>query len=125
MTDASPPRIRITVVTNTRLESPLLRPSASLYADAIWASIKADRDDFSHGSHGWQHLLLRYRSLGRSHLCQMSNTPLVAWSFALPSGSAIRPSATIGLFQWPLPQSNLPSWRPLAASYTYNPPSGS
>ena len=35
---------------------------------------------------------------------QMSSTPVVAWSFAFPSGSATRPSTTIGLFQWPPPR---------------------
>jgi hypothetical protein len=30
---------------------------------------------------------------------QMSSTPFWSWSLALPSGSAILPSATIGLFQ--------------------------
>ena len=33
----------------------------------------------------------------------MSSTPVVAWSFALPSATATRPSATIGLCQWTLP----------------------
>ena len=33
----------------------------------------------------------------------MSSTPLVAWSFAFPSGIATRPSATIGLCQWTTP----------------------
>ena len=34
---------------------------------------------------------------------QMSRTLWVRWSFALPSGSAIRPSTTIGELQWPDP----------------------
>jgi hypothetical protein len=37
---------------------------------------------------------------------QMSSTPDVCRLFAFPSGSAIRPSTTIGLFQWPLPHSS-------------------
>ncbi len=53
---------------------------------------------------------------------QMSNTPLVRWALAFPSGSAMRPSATMGLFQWPSPASSSASSRPLVASYTYNPP---
>jgi hypothetical protein len=39
----------------------------------------------------------------------MSSTPLVEWSFALPSGRATRPSTTIGLFQWPLPEASVPT----------------
>ena len=46
----------------------------------------------------------------------MSSTPLVLWLLALPSGSAIRPSTTIGLFQWPAPQGSVASSRPLVAS---------
>ena len=45
-------------------------------------------------------------SLSRRARRQMSSTPLVAWSFAFPSGSATRPSTTIGLFQWPPPLSS-------------------
>ena len=37
----------------------------------------------------------------------MSSTPLVAWAFASPSGSAMRPSMAIGLFQWPPPLSSV------------------
>ena len=37
----------------------------------------------------------------------MLNTPDVACEFALPSGSAMRPSATMGLFQWPLPDGEI------------------
>ncbi len=48
--------------------------------------------------------------------CQMSRTPLVRWLFALPSGSAIIPSTTIGLFQCPLPVARLASGRPDWAS---------
>jgi len=45
---------------------------------------------------------------------QMSSTPLVAWSFALPSGNATRPSVTIGLFQWPPPALSVVTSFPLA-----------
>ena len=49
---------------------------------------------------------------------QMVIVPLVAWSFELPSGIAMRPSTTIGLFQCPLPQSSVASTAPVAGSYT-------
>ena len=45
--------------------------------------------------------------------CQMSSTPLVAWSFAFPSGSATRPSTTIGLFQWPPPHGSVATSLPV------------
>ena len=44
----------------------------------------------------------------------MSSTPLCEWSFAFPSGSATRPSTTIGLYQWPLPEASVPTSLPLA-----------
>ena len=52
------------------------------------------------------------------HCCyrQISSTPLVMCEFALPSGSAMRPSTTTGLFQWPPPESSVVTWRPLVAS---------
>src|SRR5262249_33184823 len=56
---------------------------------------------------------------------QMSRTPLVRWSFALPTGSVIRPSVTIGLFQWPLPASRDTSRLPLVGTYTSRLPPGS
>ena len=37
-----------------------------------------------------------------------------AWSFASPSGSATRPSVTIGLFQWPPPAASVATSFPLA-----------
>ena len=40
-------------------------------------------------------------------------TPLCAWAFAFPSGSATRPSTTIGLFQWPAPLGSVATSRPL------------
>ena len=44
----------------------------------------------------------------------MSRTPLVVWSFESPTGSATRPSVTIGLFQWPEPAFNVATSFPLA-----------
>src|SRR6266513_2519317 len=55
----------------------------------------------------------------------MSSTPLVAWAFALPSGSAIIPSITIGLFQCPPPQVRSASCTPVSDRYTRSPPPGS
>ena len=46
----------------------------------------------------------------------MSSTPLVRWSFALPSGSATRPSATTGLFQCPGPASRAARSLPVAGA---------
>ena len=43
----------------------------------------------------------RLTAAPRRQRLQMSRTPCVRWSLALPSGSAIRPSTTIGEFQWP------------------------
>src|SRR4051794_13416122 len=54
----------------------------------------------------------------------MSSTPLCAWSFAFPSGSATRPSTTIGLFQWPAPLGSAATSRPLVGTYTFRPPPG-
>ena len=52
----------------------------------------------------------------------MSST-LSAWcAFALPSGSAMRPSATIGLFQWPVPAGRVATALPVVGRYTWSPP---
>src|SRR5690242_18511049 len=53
---------------------------------------------------------------------QMSKTPLVECELALPSGTAIRPSATIGLFQCPPPLARLATRLPVAGSYTRSAP---
>src|SRR5207253_6407374 len=42
------------------------------------------------------------KSEGLASYFQMSSTPDVAWSFALPSGKTMRPSVAIGVFQCPL-----------------------
>ena len=47
---------------------------------------------------------------------KMSRAPLVRWSFALPSGTATRPSVTIGLFQWLLPTLNEASSLPVVGA---------
>src|SRR6478736_1876479 len=44
---------------------------------------------------------------------QTSSTPVVAWSLALPSPRTIRPPATTGLFQCPLPAGRAAIRRPL------------
>src|SRR5438045_9282202 len=49
----------------------------------------------------------------------MSNTPVVAWSFALPSATATRPSATIGLCQCTEPDGSVANSRPLVGTYTW------
>jgi hypothetical protein len=59
------------------------------------------------------HVLCHYCLVGR---VQISSTPTVACSLAFPSGSAILPSTTIGLFQWPLPHSRLAICVPLRGS---------
>ena len=41
---------------------------------------------------------------------------VVAWSFALPSATATRPSATIGLCQWTAPDGSDATWRPLVGT---------
>jgi proline racemase len=56
---------------------------------------------------------------------QMSSTPSVRCSLASPSGSAILPSATIGLFQWPAPAASLAIGRDDDGRYTLRPPLGS
>src|SRR5947207_2988259 len=56
---------------------------------------------------------------------QMSSTPLVACAFEFPSGSAIFPSITIGLFQSPPPQARTASCTPVSDRYTRSPPPGS
>src|SRR5947207_12083223 len=53
---------------------------------------------------------------------QMSSTPLVAWAFEFPSGSAIFPSITIGLFQCPPPHARSASCTPVSDRYTRSPP---
>src|SRR5205807_10310360 len=53
---------------------------------------------------------------------QMSSTPLAAWEFEFPSGSAIFPSITIGLFQCPLPHARSASCTPVSDRYTRSPP---
>lgn len=58
-------------------------------------------------------VLCHYCKVGK---VQISSTPTVACSLALPSGSAILPSTTIGLFQWPLPHSKLAICVPLRGS---------
>src|SRR6266480_1647060 len=55
---------------------------------------------------------------------QMSSTPLVAWEFEFPSGSAIFPSITIGVFQCPPPQARFASCTPVSDRYTRSPPPG-
>src|SRR6266699_2590832 len=55
---------------------------------------------------------------------QMSSTPLVAWAFEFPSGSAIFPSITIGVFQCPPPQARSASCTPVSDRYTRSPPPG-
>src|SRR5438067_685349 len=63
----------------------------------------------------------RARSHGKR---QMSSTPLVAWEFEFPSGSAIFPSITIGVFQCPPPQARFASCTPVSDRYTRRPPPG-
>jgi hypothetical protein len=58
-------------------------------------------------------VLCQYLPVGK---VQISSTPTVACSLAFPSGSAILPSTTIGLFQWPLPHSRLAICVPLRGS---------
>src|SRR5256885_8129493 len=55
---------------------------------------------------------------------QMSSTPLVPWEFEFPSGSAIFPSITIGVFQCPPPQARFASCTPVSDRYTRSPPPG-
>src|SRR2546423_15595605 len=55
----------------------------------------------------------------------MSSTPLAAWEFEFPSGSAILPSITIGVFQCPPPQARSASCTPVSDRYTRSPPPGS
>src|SRR5205807_10470032 len=55
----------------------------------------------------------------------MSSTPLAAWEFEFPSGSAILPSITIGVFQCPPPQARFASCTPVSDRYTRSPPPGS
>src|SRR5437660_12417630 len=55
---------------------------------------------------------------------QMSSTPVVPWEFEFPSGSAIFPSITIGVFQCPPPQARFASCTPVSDRYTRSPPPG-
>ena len=60
-------------------------------------SYRVERHQPAHPqTHGWAGLAW----VGPGHQCrQMSRTPWVEWSFAFPSGSAIRPSIAIAEFQ--------------------------
>ena len=50
----------------------------------------------------------------------MFSTPVVAWSFALPSALITWPSTTIGLCQCTGPDANVPTCWPLVGTYTEN-----
>lgn len=55
---------------------------------------------------------------------QTFKIPRVARLLALPCGKMIRPSTTMGLFQWPGPQSSVATRLPEDATYTSRPPPG-